>query len=49
MPNCAGAKTIPGMASVYTHERLWWRDFCDGAMRDISHSLCARVQSEQVL
>ena len=28
---CAATKIIPDMASVPTQERLWRRDFCDGA------------------
>ena len=28
---CAAIKIIPDRASVHTKERLWWRDFCDGA------------------
>jgi len=27
---CAVKKIIPDRASVYTHERLWGRNFCDG-------------------
>ena len=38
-----------GLLFTHMHERLWWRDFCDGVKRHISHSLCARVQCEQVL
>ena len=28
---CAAIKIIPDRASVHTQERLWRRDFCDGA------------------
>ena len=28
---CVAVKTIPDKASVHTQERLWRRDFCDGA------------------
>ena len=28
---CAVMKIIPDRASVHTQERLWWRDFCNGA------------------
>ena len=28
---CAATKVITNKASVHVQERLWWRDFCDGA------------------
>ena len=28
---CAAMKIIPATASVHTQERLWRRDFCNGA------------------
>ena len=28
---CATAKIMPERASLHTQERLWQRDFCDGA------------------